>query len=84
MENNTGWEAWEELYGNGAFFTGFIVFIGSWIYCISTYGYLFGVGLGWLPSLIVAIIAGAVWPLIVLGIAVYWQIFIDFLQNFLH
>ena len=32
---------------------GAITFIVSWIYCIATYGFLFGVGLGWLPSLIV-------------------------------
>ncbi len=43
-----------------------IVFVGSWIYCVSAYGYLFGVGLGWLPSLIVAGLAALLWPLILL------------------
>lgn len=45
---------------NDWFFIGpaIVTFIGSWIYCIATYGYLFGVGLGWLPSLIVAYVAG--------------------------
>lgn len=54
----------------GAWITGFVVFVGSWIYCIATYGYLLGVGLGWLPSIIVAVIAGFLWPLIALAIVV--------------
>ena len=54
----------EEDYELGAKITSWIVFIGSWIYCIAAYGFLFGVGLGWLPSLIVAVIAGILWPLI--------------------
>jgi hypothetical protein len=36
---------------------GFITFASSWIYCMATYGFLFGVGLGWLPSIIVAFFA---------------------------
>jgi hypothetical protein len=36
---------------------GLITFVISWIYCIAAYGFLFGVGLGWLPSLIVAAVA---------------------------
>jgi hypothetical protein len=31
---------------------GFLTFIGSYAYCIATYGLLFGLGLGWCPSLI--------------------------------
>lgn len=50
---------------------GCIVFVISWIYCVMQYGYLFGVGLGWLPSLIVGFISFYVWPLIVSGIIVY-------------
>ena len=38
--------------------TRIVVFFGSYIYCIATYGYLWGVGLGWLPSLIIAVVAG--------------------------
>jgi hypothetical protein len=52
--------------------TAISVFIGSWIYCIATYGFLLGVGLGWLPSGIAAVIAGLIagylWPLTVFGI----------------
>ncbi len=33
-----------------------IIFISSWIYCVYQYGYLFGFGIGWLPSLILATI----------------------------
>ena len=41
---------------------GGIVFIIAWVYCIATYGFLFGVGLGWLPAMIVATLAGFAWP----------------------
>lgn len=61
-----GTSAW---YAIGFCITSFIVFVGSWAYCIATYGFLLGVGLGWLPSIIVAIITGALWPLIALGLA---------------
>ena len=38
-----------------------LTFIGAYIYCIATYGFLFGFGLGWLPSGILAtIVFGAV------------------------
>lgn len=46
-----------------------LVFIGSWIYCIASYGFLLGVGLGWLPSLIVASLASFLWPIAVLSAA---------------
>jgi hypothetical protein len=57
-------------YGIGFAITAVITFIVSWIYCIATYGFLLGVGLGWLPSLIVAVIAGVLWPLILLAIII--------------
>lgn len=59
----------DNWYSVGFAITAFIVFVGCWIYCIATYGFLVGVGIGWLPSGIVAAIAGAVWPLIAIGIA---------------
>lgn len=50
-----------------------LTFFGSWIYCAVTYGFLLGGGLGWIPSAIVAVIAGClgyfIWPLIILAIA---------------
>lgn len=63
MQNDSEW------YGIGFVITAIITFIGSWIYCIATYGFLLGVGLGWLPSIFVAVIAGVLWPLIALAIA---------------
>jgi hypothetical protein len=56
------------LYVIGGYITFGLVFLGSWIYCIATYGYLLGVGLGWLPSAIVGALAAALWPLIFLAI----------------
>jgi hypothetical protein len=50
--------------------TGVITFVVSYIYCIYEYGYLLGVGLGWLPSFIVAFVAGLLWPVIAFGIAI--------------
>jgi hypothetical protein len=44
--------------GSGfGFVVAFIAFASSWIYCIAHYGFLLGVGLGWLPSIIVAVLA---------------------------
>ncbi len=59
-----------EVYWLGYAICGVIVFIGCWIYCIATYGFLLGVGFGWLPSAIVAAIVSLFWPLLLLGIIV--------------
>ena len=53
-------------------FIAFIVFVVSWIYCINTYGYLLGVGLGWLPSMIVAFLAFYLWLPILIIIAILY------------
>jgi len=49
-----------------------IVFIFAFIigygYAIAQYGYLIGVGLGWIPALITALIAATLWPLVILVI----------------
>lgn len=52
---------------------GGIAFVGSWIYCVSEYGYLLGFGLGWLPSIILAGLVYAViyylwWLVILIGL----------------
>lgn len=60
-------------YRFGAHLVWFAVFIGSWIYCIAHYGFLFGVGLGWLPSIIVASVAAALWPVAALVAFVLWS-----------
>lgn len=51
------------------------VFLGSWIYCIAEYGYLLGVGLGWLPSVIVASLAALLWPLAAIGAVILWVMY---------
>src|SRR5262249_17931717 len=45
----TGGVVEKNYFEKGAGFAisaGLITFVGSWIYCITTYGFLFGVGLG--------------------------------------
>ena len=37
---------------------GFVAFFGAYIYCIATYGFIFGLGLGWIPSGLLAVIVG--------------------------
>jgi CheY-like chemotaxis protein len=61
------WPTVSTVYLKGAWITGVLTFIGCWMYAIATYGFLFGVGLGWLPSAIVAVIAAYLWPLLLLG-----------------
>jgi hypothetical protein len=53
-------------YGAGFAVTGFVTFVSCWIYCVSTYGFLIGVSIGWFPSAIAACVVGALWPLAVL------------------
>ena len=60
----------KDEYMRGFVITSIITFFLSYIYCIAAYGFLFGLGLGWLPSIIVAVIAGAIWPLIALVLVV--------------
>jgi hypothetical protein len=59
---------WVTTYWIGYWMCFALVFLGCWIYCISSYGFLLGVGLGWLPSAITAFIVSLVWPLVVAGL----------------
>lgn len=61
-----------DVYSLGVVIVGVIVFIGAWIYCIFTYGFLLGVGLGWLPAMITGGLAGIFWPILAIGIAVLY------------
>jgi hypothetical protein len=56
------------IYKKGFFITAAIAFIASWIYAIVSWGFLIGVGLGWIPSLFIGLIAGFIWPLIALAL----------------
>jgi hypothetical protein len=52
---------------------GVLSFIGAYIYCIATYGFLLGLGLGWLPSIIFAAMVGGatvfIWaPTLLIGL----------------
>jgi hypothetical protein len=61
------WERTKDLFAGYlligvalGYVAGAITFIGAYIYCIATYGFLFGLGLGWLPSIILAYVVGFV------------------------
>ena len=53
-----------------------LTFLGGWAYCTITYGFLFGLGLGWLPSAILAATTGFVWPLLLLALVGYYFFFV--------
>ena len=59
----------EDSYKLGAVVTFVLIFLASWAYCTIQYGFLFGFGVGWLPSGILAFILCWFWPLYVLVIA---------------
>lgn len=54
--------------GAVGYVVGLVTFIGCWIYAVFTYGWFLGVGLGWLPSIVIAIIAAYLWPLLLVAI----------------
>jgi hypothetical protein len=66
---------WQRYLATGrkaGWIAGGLTFIGAYIYCVATYGFLLGMGLGWLPSGILAAIVGVIsvflWgPLLVVG-----------------
>ncbi|HEX8573091.1 MAG TPA: hypothetical protein VF759_10100 [Allosphingosinicella sp.] len=74
----------EELYqriGMAAAVLGALAtFLGAWVYCAATYGFLFGFGLGWLPAAILAALVALVlrfaWPVLLgvvpLGLFLGW------------
>jgi hypothetical protein len=54
-------DGWYEI---GYKISAWLLFIGSWIYCIVEYGFFLGVALGWIPAAIFALIVAALWPVI--------------------
>ena len=61
--------SWGDVYGIGRLLTGVIVFAVCWIYAIVSFGWFLGIGLGWIPSLVIAGIAGFLWPVIAVAVA---------------
>ena len=57
-------------YNIGFWITSVITFLGCWIYAIAQYGFFIGIGLGWIPSMIIAVIAGLLWPLIAIVLSI--------------
>lgn len=45
-----------DRHSTAALAIGVMAFLASWVYCIFEYGFLLGVGAGWLPSAIVSIL----------------------------
>lgn len=59
----------EDSYGNWSIICALIAFIATWIYAISSWGFLIGVSLGVIPALIVGILIYYFWTVILaLGI----------------
>jgi hypothetical protein len=52
------WQPYLEIGYKLAWIVGAVTFGGAYIYCVVTYGFLLGMGLGWLPSGILAFIVG--------------------------
>lgn len=69
------WEDVVWIYAAGRAVSYWIIFAVCWIYCIATYGFLFGVGLGWLPSIIVGYLGALIWPLWAIGLLWLWKMF---------
>ena len=70
---------WEAVYPVGRIITGGITFIACWIYAIVKWGFLLGVGLGWIPSFFIAVIAGFLWPLLASLLLIALLLFICFI-----
>lgn len=55
-----------EFYLLMAKILGVPVFLAAWVYAIVTHGFFLGVGLGWIPALVVGFIAGLLWPFVLI------------------
>ena len=43
--------------------TGVVSFFAIWIYAFTSWGFLIGLAVGWLPAIIGAFLIGALWPI---------------------
>ncbi len=58
----------------GSFLAAITTFCGIWWWTIASWGWFMGILLGWIPSLIVAALAGLLWPIALSlgGLAMLW------------
>ena len=56
-----------ELWTGGIKVVGWPVFVIAWAYAVVQYGFFLGVGLGWIPAAVVALVVGALWPLLLIA-----------------
>lgn len=61
-------------YYVGTVITRIVVFVAIWIYSFSSWGLLFGIMFGWIPALIGCFIAGLIWPVILLGTLILFNL----------
>ncbi len=54
------------VYGLLSVIVGACTFLLAWAYSIDRYGWFIGLGLGWLPALIIGLLAGMLWPFAVI------------------
>jgi hypothetical protein len=55
-------------YETGFKITAVLAFFAGWAYAIFAYGFFLGGGLGWIPALLIAVIAGLIWPVLALAV----------------
>jgi len=51
-----------------SYIIGLVAGVITWLYAIATWGFLLGVGFGWIPAVLVGIVVGFLWPIAALGI----------------
>ena len=66
---------------------GVLIFIAAYIYCIPAYGIRFGLGLGWLPSGLLAVGVGwfamVVWaPVLVIITVIVFSVYIFWIKSY--
>ena len=49
---------------------GLIAFLGAWLACSVSYGFI-GFAAGWIPSIVLAGIAAAIWPVLLICLIVF-------------
>ncbi len=74
-------DKFHDNYDTLGLITAVITFISCWIYAIISWGFLLGLGLGWIPSLFIAVIAGFLWPLIAIALIVGIAVVVYFMSK---